>query len=87
LKKLAKSLEKVFKGFVNPQGILVFANEPAVIRTIDREIGDFEEHLRILGEKMPRFERKLETAKELPSRTRQELTFQINRSQSTLRNA
>lgn len=78
IEKARQELREGIQGICESARYMIFANEPAVIRTIDREIGDFEEHLRTLGEKMPRFERKLETAKELLSRTRQELTLQIN---------
>lgn len=78
LEKARQELREGIQGIGESAQYMIFANEPAVIRTIDREIDDFEQHLRSLGEKMPLFERKLETAKQLLSRTRQELTLQIN---------
>lgn len=82
--KAKQELTEGIQGVCESAIYMIFANEPAVIRTIDREIGDFEEHLRTLGEKMSIFERKLETMKQLLSQTHQELTLHINEMEKQL---
>lgn len=76
--KAQQELEEGVQGICESIRYILFANDPAIIRTIDREIGDFEKHLHSLKEKMPLFEKKLEKAQEHLTKTRQDLTLQLS---------
>ena len=76
--KAQQELREVLQGICESIQYILFANDPAIIRTIDREISDFEKHLHSLKEKMPLFEKKLEKAQEHLTKTRQDLTLQLS---------
>ena len=75
--KVEKEIQEGLDGISASIHYIVFANEPRVIRTISREISDFEDHLRNLSTKMPAFERKLETARKLLVDSKSHLINQI----------
>lgn len=80
--KVEKEIQEGLDGINASIRYIVFANEPRVIRTISREIGDFEDHLRNLSTKMPGFERKLETARKLLVDSKIHLINQIREIES-----
>lgn len=75
--KVEKEIQEGLDGISASVHYIVFANEPKVIRTISREISDFEDHLRNLSTKIPAFERKLETARKLLVDSKSHLINQI----------
>lgn len=80
--KVEKEIQEGLDGISASIQYIVFANEPRVIRTISREISDFEDHLRNLSTKMPGFERKLETARKLLVDSKSHLINQIREIES-----
>ncbi|MGE0198869.1 MAG: hypothetical protein AB7H48_08080 [Parachlamydiales bacterium] len=80
--KVEKEIQEGLDGISASIHYIVFANEPRVIRTISREISDFEDHLRNLSTKMPAFERKLEAARKLLVDSKSHLINQIRKIES-----
>ena len=80
--KVEKEIQEGLDGISASIRYIVFANEPRVIRTISREISDFEDHLRNLSTKMPAFERKLESARKLLVDSKSHLINQIREIES-----
>ena len=80
--KVEKEIQKGLDGISTSIHYIIFANEPRVIRTISREISDFEDHLRNLSTKMPAFERTLETARKLLVDSKSHLINQIREIES-----
>lgn len=80
--KVEKEIQEGLDGISASIRYIVFANEPRVIRTISKEISDFEDHLRNLSRKMPAFERKLEAARKLLLDSKSHLINQIREIES-----
>lgn len=80
--KVEKEIQEGLDGISASIRYIIFANEPRIIRTITREISDFEDHLRNLSTKMPAFERKLETARKLLVDSKNHLISQMREIES-----
>ena len=80
--KIEKEIQEGLDGISASIYYIVFANEPRVIRTISREISDFEDHLRNLSTKMPAFEKNLEAVRKLLEDSKNHLRNQIREIES-----